>query len=250
MLSKQFRILKQTLVVVLLLVLAKVALHQLGWEVLSTTPLHTGLLAGSVFVLGFILTSIHADYKDSEKIPVDLTTVIENLYLDGQLFGSQFKRFKAKEFTKLLNQILVAFQSDINHHTNTALPLAKQLSEYFQQLEQLKLPANYIVRLKQEQGQLIRMISRMRYLQRIRPLPSAFVLVQGIVWAMITMLLFTKIGDQIDGIIVTAFLSFIYCYILQLISVMDTPFHPDGVTQDDVSLFLLEEQQSRLKVKQ
>jgi len=248
MLSRRFQIFKQALAVVLLLMLIKTILHYLGWEVLSTTPLHTGLLAGSVFVLGFILTSIHADYKDSEKIPVDLTTAIENLALDGKLFSQQYRKFDSQGFSNQLALILGAFKSDIKHHTNTSLPFAQGLSKWFLQLEKQKLPANYIVRLKQEQGNLIRIIARMRYLQRIRPLPSAFVLVQSMVWSMIIMLLFTKIGALIDGLVVTSFLAFIYFYMLRLISVMDVPFHPDGVTQDDVSLFLIEEQQERFRI--
>ncbi len=233
--------------IVIIITAVKVVFQYFHWEILSVTPLHTGLLAGSVFVLGFILSSTHTDYKESEKMPVELTTAIESIHQDSVLCKQEYPDFKLNELQTLLNGILIAFREDVQNHTDNAFVKAKELAQYFKQMEKLGIPANYIVKLKQEQNTIIKIILRMHYLQKIQPLPSAFILVKSIVFIIIAMLLLTKIGDLRDEIIVTAFISFIYIYILKLIKVMDTPFHPSGATQDDISLFLLKEQQERLK---
>ena len=62
-----------------------------------------------------------------------------------------------------------------------------------------------------------------------------------------------ELGTVILGIIVVgaivAAISFILVYILQLIQVASTPFHREGHTQDDVSLFLIDEVTEHLERK-
>ena len=244
---KKFKIFFETLAVVVLIVILKIAFQYFGLEISNITALHTGLLAGSVFVLGFILSTTHSDYKESEKMPVELVANVESIYQEGKLFKEKYKRFDDKGFNKTLGEILSSFRKDITSHSYESFKNAKALTGYFVTMEKNGLPANYIVKLKQEQNNIFKVILRMHYLQKIQPLPSAFILVQGIVALLILMLLTTKIGNLTDEIVTTGFLSFIYIYMLKLIAIMDTPFHAEGVTQDDISLFLLKEQEARLK---
>lgn len=244
--NNRLKILRETLSVLIFILLAKVGLHYYEIELLSTTPLHTGLLAGSIFVIGFILSGAHSDYKESEKMPVDLTTSLESIYQDGLNCKQEHSDFDLSGLKSCIIEILDNLNKDIHKHTDTTFTKAKELGTYISQMEKLGLPANYIVKLKTEQNTILRIIQRSRYLQRIQPLPSAFILVQSIVGLIITMLLFTKIGSLTDEIVVTGFLSFTYIYLYKLVEVIDTPFHPEGETQDDISLFLLEEQQDRI----
>ncbi len=244
---KKFKIFNETLFIVLILVGLKIILQNLGWEFLSTTPLHTGLLAGSVFVLGFILSSAHADYKESEKMPVELTTALESMYSDGYLCKQEHPEFNLDGLRNSIVDLLAHIIQDAHRNTDSSLVKAKQLIVYITDMEKLGLPANYIVKLKTEHNIILKVVSRMRYVQRIQTLPSAFILVESIVAILIVMMLLTKIGNLVDEITVTAFLSFIYIYLVKLIKVMDRPFHPEGSTQDDVSLFLLEDLQQRMQ---
>lgn len=240
--NSRIYILWTTLVLVAGILLLKHGINKLGLEVLSTTSLHTGILAGTVFVLGFILSSTHTDYKESEKIPTDIVNAIESLHQDASLLNAKEPGFPLKEFTLNLKEILVAFKTDIQNHTQESFKKAKGLGSYFPAMEKLNVPANYIVKLKADQALIIRNILRMHYLLRISPLPSAFILVESISVVMILMLLFTQVGAPADEFVITGFFAFLYVYLLRLIRVMDRPFHAEGTTQDDVSLFQIEEQ--------
>ena len=190
-----------------------------------------------------------AYYNEIEKMPVTLTTAIESMYQDGLLFKQQYKKFPFDTYRQTLHDILELFRKDILDHKPRSLEKVQELSAFFMEMEKLGIPANYIVKLKQERNAIMQIIFRMHYLLRIQPLPSAFILVQALASLIVIMLLFTQVGGFAESAMVVGFFSFIYIYMLQLIRVMDIPFGASGSTQDDISLFLIKEEQSRLTKK-
>jgi hypothetical protein len=249
MTSNRWRIFRQTAIIAIGVLIIKYVFHILDWEILTVTSLHSSVLAGTIFVLGFILSSTHADYKESEKMPVELSTALENLYQDGMLFKEKNKEFDLDSLRENITEVLRQFKKDVQDHTSESFQKAKELALHIAKMEAMGAPANYVVKMKQDQATVVRTTLRMRYLLRIQPLPSAFILVEFIVFGVITMLMLTDIPKLADEMAITAFFSFLYYYILKLIEVMDLPFHAEGTTQDDVSLFLLEEQIERLAKK-
>ena len=63
------------------------------------------------------------------------------------------------------------------------------------------------------------------------------------------LLIFTKIEPSLDSIILVAFVSFLFIYLIKLIRTLDAPFRVDEYTMDDVSLFLLRETHERMNEK-
>ena len=55
-------------------VLLRALVHQLGLDVLELSPLLSSLVAATVFLLGFLLNGVLSDYKESEKLPGELST--------------------------------------------------------------------------------------------------------------------------------------------------------------------------------
>jgi hypothetical protein len=244
---KKFKIFRETFILVLIILGVKVLLNHFRLEFIETSSLLTSIVSGSIFVLGFILSSTHADYKESEKLPNDLSTAIESIYNDGRIFKKQYKKFDFLELKNILISIIALFKKDITAHTKKSFFKANELSEVFVKLEKLGVPANYIVKLKQDQNTIIRVILRINYIQRIQPIPSAFILVESIVAGLVVILLLTKMDSLSNELIAIGFITFIFIYMLKLIKVLEKPFHPEGSTLDDVSLFNLENQELRIK---
>lgn len=244
---KKMRIFWDTLLIVVLILGLKVLFNSFGWEFISTSSLLTSILSGSIFVLGFILSSTHADYKESEKLPVDLVTSIESIYNDGILFKKKYKKFDFNELKDILFLIIKLFKKDLMDNKRMAFFKAKELSNVFGKLEKMGLPANYMVKLKQDQNVIMRVILRVNYIQRIQPIPSAFILVESIVVGLIIILVFTKMDSLFNELIAIGFITFIFIYMLKLIKILEKPFHKEGSTMDDVSLFHLEEQEARIE---
>lgn len=217
----------------------KLAVHALGLESLVATPLHTSAVAGGFFVLGFILSSAIGDYKESERLPAEFTAIIENMcedaYLISRRYPFDFERLRQRLLVTVenLRADLVEGNRETHHHVYA-------LGDCFAEMAAAEVPPNYIVKLKQEQGQLVRGLFRMNYIQTIQSIPSAYFLAKAVVVGTIGLLLFTAIEPFTTSLAVVALIAFVFIYILRLVLVVSTPFHPKGSSQDDVSLFQIE----------
>ena len=69
----------QALPVTLVLCIIKFAIHYLDFEFISLNPLFSGLLAATVFLLGFLISGVLSDYKESEKLPGELAVALESM---------------------------------------------------------------------------------------------------------------------------------------------------------------------------
>jgi len=87
---------------------------------------------------------------------------------------------------------------------------------------------------------------RIYHIQKIQFVPSAYILAETIVALVIGLLLFTRIEPVHDGIIMVAFLSYLFIFLLKLLRVLETPFRADEYSMDDVSLFLLRELREKI----
>src|SRR5262245_65538276 len=68
--------------IVALVVAAKITVHHAGWEVISINPLFSGVVAANVFLMGFLLSGVLADFKEAERLPGELGVSLENLAQD------------------------------------------------------------------------------------------------------------------------------------------------------------------------
>jgi hypothetical protein len=244
--STKFKILRETLVLVLLIMVVKIVLSHFNLEFISTSALMTSIISGSIFVLGFILSGTYRDYKESEYVPVSVVTAVESIHNDALLFRKEYgKKFDFDELNRILKDILSLFRKDLLAHSKKSYFKANELTLVYDKLEKLGVPANYIVKLKQDQNTILRGILRVNYIQRIQPIPSAFILVQSIVFGLILILLLTKMDSIVNELMAIGFITFIFIYMLKLIRVLEKPFHEEGSTMDDVSLFHVKEQHLR-----
>ncbi len=244
-----FRIFLLSLVITVIIIVIKYIFHIQLWEVVVLSSLHGSVISGAFFVIGFLLSTTIADYKESEKIPADFSSNLENMFEDASSIKRNHKRFKLKEFATQLRVIAESFQSDVRNKTRNAHLEIHKLNDHFAHMEKVDVPPNFIVKLKQQQAQILRSTMRVGYIQRITFIPSATILARSIVVLSITLLVFTKIDPFYGGLLITGGISFSMVYILKLISVISTPFHSKGATQDDVSLFLVNDTIRTLKEK-
>lgn len=244
---RNFRIFFISLGVASLLVALKYVLHENNWEPIVQSSLQNSVVSGAFFVIGFILSATIADYKESERIPSEFSSILENMYEDTKATHSIYPKFDLEKFRKQLIVIGEAFRKDVRNKSHVARHEVRILNETFVEMEKAGVPANFIVKLKQQQAQLSRSLFRVNYIQNIRLIPSATILSRSIVLFITVMLLFTNIDPFYGSMAIIVTINFIFVYMLLLIQVISTPFHKAGKTQDDVSLFLIREALDYLK---
>ncbi len=245
----RFRLFLISVGVTLIVVITKYSLHLLGWELVEQTSLHNSVVSSVVFVIGFVLSATIADYKESERIPAEFASVVEDMYEDAREIKKTYPKFDLELFRKNLIDILGSFREGTRVNRTGARREIHDLNLTFGEMEKAGVPPNFVVKLKQQQAQLLRSMYRVNYIQKIMFIPSAFFLVRALVILVVGLLLLTDIDPFYGGLLISAIITFIMTYMLLLIQVISVPFHPKGATKDDVSLFLLRETAEHLRQK-
>ena len=246
---RQYRLLIISLLVAAGVVAAKYILHYFEIEIITLGSFHTSVITGAFFVLGFLISATMADYKESERIPAEAASILENMYFDVLSIHTNYPGFDIETFRKRLLKVATTLASDIRHGQHVAHNQIHKLAECYAEMEKANVPANFIVKLKTQQAQLLRNLLRVNYIQRITFIPSATILAWSIVSIVIIMLLFTEVEPFFAGMLLVTGISFILAYMLLLLRVIRTPFHVAGSTKDDVSLFLLDDAIAHIKRK-
>jgi ABC-type multidrug transport system fused ATPase/permease subunit len=247
-----YRIFAIALMSAAVLVGVKYLLHYFEWELITMGSLHGSVISGVIFVIGFLLSATIADYKESERIPADIASTLESMSEDAWSIEVNYPKFKAASYQDQLRAIARGYLVDLRSSSRKSVTRAElhNLNKQHAAMENAGVPANFIVKLKQQQAVLLRHLFRVNYIQRIVFVPSTNILAWSIVVLAAGLLLMTEMEPFVAGIVITGAIMFILVYVLQLIRVIRTPFHAEGKTRDDVSLFLLERTVDHLDERQ
>ncbi|MHB1086661.1 MAG: hypothetical protein ACYCZ0_02825 [Minisyncoccota bacterium] len=248
---KKFRLAITTLAVVLILVAAKYFIHAFALEFLSINALFTSAIAGAIFIMGFLLAGIIADYKEAEKVPAEMRSSLENIWEEGKFFNRDKRDFNLAALRENMLIIIRDFIRGLGHEGDhyklePCVESVNKLSESFAHMEKLGMPPNYVVRLEGEQAALRKSVLRVYYIQRMTFLPSAHILAESLALGIVLLLLFVKTEGSPESTVLFGFISFLFLYIRQLITILNKPFRQGDDTMDDVSLFLLKEFEKKL----
>lgn len=249
---KKFRLFFTVAVVVLALGCVKVAVHYYGLEILELNSLLTSGIGGAIFIIGFLLSSVLADYKEAERIPADIRTSIEAIDGDLEAFASINAEFDLAGCRRILLATIDTLRSGLGHardHKDIPPVLAEigKLTPIFGRLESMGMTANFVVRLRMTQDVLRRSMLRIYQIQRVEFVPSVHVLVQTLVFSIVAMMLFLKTEGDPASAIMFGFISYMFVYALYLVRLLEQPFAKGHGSVDDVSFFLLDELEAGLR---
>lgn len=251
-LRKRFRIFAEVLAVVFVLSLLKAAINWLQLEFLTLNALFTSAVGAAVFIIGFLLSGVLSDYKEADRIPGELRTALESIYEDCRLFARAHRDFSLEAVRENILALVSRFREALKDRDTcdlrSVLVHVDALSETFVEMEIGGAPPNYIVRLKTDQSALRRLIFRITHIQRIQFVPSVHVLVQSLVFAIVSLLLFLKTEGSPESALIFGALSYMFIYSLYLVNTLEQPFRKGRQSLDDVSLFLLREFEEKLIV--
>jgi hypothetical protein len=238
-----YRLILDTAIVVAVLVAIRVALWFVGIEGMSPGPLVASIVAGGVFVMGLMIAGTLSDYRDAERAPADLAAGLYAILRECESMHSVWTKPALPDLRRRLVAIVAALRSDINAgNSRTCQAAIEDLSQSFLEMENTDVPANYIVRMRQEQAGLRKSLLRVYHIQREEFLPSAYVMIMSVVAIILALLMITDFDGLGQSLVTLAFLSFFFIYLLRLLNVISSPFKVGQErTDDDVSLFLLHE---------
>jgi hypothetical protein len=245
-LAKRFHLFFRVLPFIVVLTMLKAGVHALGYEFLPLDGLMPSLIGGSIFLIGFLLLQVLADYREAARMPAEIRTALEAIHDDVLTFSRSRSGVDVAAFRTALAGIVEAFDEGLGlkgAHSDLAAAIARvdALSTLFADLQDLDVAERFIVRLKSEQDTLRRSIFRVAYIQKMEFIPSVHVLVQTLVVATLFVLLFLKTTGAWESMLILVLVGYMFIYSLLLIGHLDQPFREGEGTVDDVSLFQLRE---------
>lgn len=240
----------KTLPYVVLIILTKFLVHEWEYEFLSLNSLFTAIISANIFLIGFLISGTLVDYKESEKLPGDLSASLESM-ADEAVILYQSKKIKIAE--QYLDHVLTFNDQIIKwfYHKADISELMIKLQEfnsYFLEFEK-HTQANFITRLKQEQNQIRKSLTRIHTIRETYFMGTAYAITEIITCILIFGLILVKITPFYESIFFVSFVSFILIYMIYFIKDLDNPFayQKEESQVDEVSLQPLIESKKRIE---
>ncbi len=230
--------------VVIIVLVLKFIVHMYNLEVLQVNALFSGLIAANVFLLGFLISSVLVDYKESEKLPGELAASLMSI-LDEVLTIYKVKEIQiAKDCLKHTLALTASLKNWFykKENTDTLMSKLSHLNDFLDQLEKVAGAAS-ISRIKAEQSAIRRMVIRARTIRGTFFVPSGYAIAEMMNILVIIMLLLAEVPSIYHDIFFIGLITFVNTYMLMLIKQLDNPFdyYSKAKGADEISLMPLDE---------
>ncbi len=247
--KKSRSLLKYALINVAVVIALKLVAHWLDWEIISLNPLFSGIVAANVFLMGFLLSGVIADYKESERLPGELAASLETIAEEAASIFAQKNAAPAQDFLTYM----VAFSEDVREwmhkikKTRYVMDELGRMPYFFRDLETLT-QANFIARLKQEQANIRRILIRIHTIRETSFISSGYVIADATTYLLIIGLVLSKIEPFVESLFFVSVITFLMRYLGLLIRDLDNPFgHYEANSVEDVSLKPVDDAICRIK---
>ncbi len=237
---------------VLLVLVLKWYFHDQGWEFISLIPVFTALLGATVFLMGFLISGVLSDYKESEKIPGELASTLLTIadeieYIHIKSGDTGFAKERFSFIYSLADEIRKWLYREVK--TKNISVMIDNLSGEFFLMEKYALP-NYIARLKQEQNNLRKIITRIHAIRETDFVFSGYFLARTVTFLLIIGLILLKVEPFYESLFFIGLITYLLIFLLRLIRDLDNPFGYDEKNSiEDVSIHPLEDAIRKLKEK-
>lgn len=241
--GKRQRILYEVIPFIIVIILAKYAVHSFGLECITLNSIFSGIIGANVFLMGFLLNGVLSDYKESEKLPSELSSIMATMADEMEIITRSKKSPISIEAMKHLQGLAQSVNSWFHRKAESGEVHEKinGLNVHFMNFEALT-QANFIARLKQEQNALRRLFTRICMIRDTSFISSGYFIASTTTILLIFGLVFSKIDPFSESFFFVSVVSYLLIYLIFLIKDLDNPFgYAEEVSSEDVSLKPLED---------
>jgi hypothetical protein len=211
---------------IILVTLFKFATHKFGFEVMELNALFSSLVAGTIFLIGFLISGVLADYKESEKLPSELAAVLRNLYDDAVTLQKGKNSPAAAGIIAFQKDFMITLREWLYKKVKMKIMLNKlsSMNDFFIAMDKEGVQANYIIKMKNEQTNIRKIIMRIDTIRDTEFVGSAYAIVEAMGFLTVFGLLIIKIEPFYASLFLTLLITFLISYMFFLIKDLDNPF--------------------------
>jgi hypothetical protein len=223
--KSRWRLAIKTLPFIVLAVIAKYFAHLYDIEFLSLNALFTALISANIFLIGFLISGTLSDFKESERLPSEVASSIQIIADEAYIV---YKNKNSKVATALLKDLVDLNESILKwfykkEKTEEIYSKIFLLNDKFLLLES-ETQANFIVRIKNEQGNIRRIIKRIHTIRETSFLGTGYAIAELITFILVVGLIFVNLNPFYESMFFVSFVSFIMIYMIYFIRDLDNPF--------------------------
>jgi len=225
---------------ILLIAILKFLSHEFGLEVMELNALFTSLVAGTIFLIGFLISGVLSDYKESEKIPSELSASMRTLFDDTYTIYKGKNSENALQFIEFqksfANSLMDWFYK--KERTQSLLEKISRMNDFIIEFDREGVQVAYILKIKNEQNNLRKMILRIDTIRDTEFVGSAYTILEAMGFMIAFGLIIIKIEPFYASLFFTLLVSFLIFYMFMLIRDLDNPFDYSlvGETGTEISL--------------
>jgi len=249
---KKWQVILKAIPFLLGIFVLKLLFHKYGLEIMPFNFLFVSLLIATTFLIGFLISGVVSDFKESERIPGELACSLEALYDEAIIMSKGRKGKAANDFLSFYHGFLQSLNDWFYRKVMTAKIMEglSTMNDYFFKFEGAAQP-NYIARMKREQGNIRKMVTRVHTIRETSFVESAYAVVKLLGVLVIVGLLMLNITPFFESIFFATLFSFLIIYLIFLVRDLDNPFEYEkyGETGTEVSLDPLNDLMKRLRQK-
>jgi predicted membrane chloride channel (bestrophin family) len=246
------KLISQVLPFVGIVLVAKVIVHFLGFEIITLNAIFSALIGANVFLIGFLISGVMADYKESEKIPGEIEAILLSIVDEINFTGLKMsdKKFIKDRLDKIYDlSVLIKSWFHKDRKTRELMTQIEKLTDEFVLLEQHTAP-NYIARLKQEQNSLRKIIIRVHTIRETDFIFSGYFIANTTTLLLLTGMIFLKIEPFYESLFFVGIVAYLLLFLLRLIKDLDNPFgYYEKESFNDVSIHPIEDAIAKIQEK-
>jgi predicted membrane chloride channel (bestrophin family) len=225
---------------ILFVALLKFLSHHFELEVLELNALFTSLIAGTIFLIGFLISGVLSDYKESEKLPSELSAAIKSLYDDAYTIYKSKNSQNAFQFITFQKAFAHSLMDWFYKRETTAVMLDKisQMNDFIFELDNEGIQPGYLIKIKNEQNNIRKMVLRIDTIRETNFIGSAYAILEAMGFLIAFSLIIIKIEPFYVALFFTLLVTFLISYMFLLIKDLDNPFDyaENGESGTEISL--------------
>ncbi len=217
----------------------KLVVHRLEWEIIPLNAIFSALIGANVFLIGFLISGVLSDYKESEKLPGEIAAIVLTMadeihFIHRKTGDGRFVSDRLTAIRDLAAGIRKWLYKEVK--TRELMLLVEGLSAEYVALEK-HAPPNYIARLKQEQSGLRKVIMRIHTIRETDFIFSGYFIASTTTFLLVFGMIFLKIEPFYESLFFVGLVTYLLLFLLRMIRDLDNPFgHYNESSLEDVSL--------------
>lgn len=248
--KNKWRLAVRTIPFIILVIISKYIAHYFDIEFLSLNALFTAIISANIFLIGFLITGTLSDFKESERLPGELAASLQVMVDEAHIIYLNKKSSESIDLinsVKELNEKIISWFYKKTKTEEIYLHLI-ELNKNFLAIES-QTQANFIVRIKNEQNNLRRNISRIHTIRETSFLGTGYAVAEIISSILIIGLIFVNLNPFYESMFFVSFVSFVMIYMIFFIKDLDNPFsyYEENSLVEEVSLKPVTDSKNRIE---